>query len=239
MSREEELLKQLIEKNGYAYLEENPYQIYEYLMRHGTDQITARAVLSVLTAEIKEKAEKMGTTALCSYLEKECSFHKQMAEEMASLFSSLYGSENRNQWKQNELRGFKDFCEKTWSFRWEGEAVWNYGSGSLECYGEGSAELSVEDHDRIKEELSVMLERNPFLTEDDIYQYFLKQFGIHIDEEFEDFCTGDDYYPPSVEDFEFEHCVEVFSQKYGFTFDEVEYDGGDRGYEPRRYRHGW
>ena len=54
----------------------------------------------------------------------------------------------------------------------------------------------------------------------------------YLDDEFERYCTCEDYYQPVVEDFEFDYYLEKWCEKNGFEIVSYEGDGHDDGYEP-------
>ena len=54
-----------------------------------------------------------------------------------------------------------------------------------------------------------------------------------LDDEFEDYCSDDDYYQPVVEDFEAEHYAREWAEERGLELIRFEGSGSDGGYEPR------
>ena len=67
-------------------------------------------------------------------------------------------------------------------------------------------EFEVEDKCKLREHLKKELEKNPFLTEDDIYGILKKQMSADLDGEMDEFVNADDYYEPYFEEFVSEGC---------------------------------
>lgn len=53
--------------------------------------------------------------------------------------------------------------------------------------------------------LKQFLRRNPHVSKGEIHDLFEKQLGRCLDDEFEEYCSEDDYYQPVVEDFKPEY----------------------------------
>lgn len=87
-------------------------------------------------------------------------------------------------------------------------------------------------------DLQKLLKKNPFMTKESIYAFYEKKLKEYLDPEFEEYCTCDDYYEPSVEDFELTYDVEHWCKENGFEVISCEGDGSDGGYEPK-FRRSW
>ena len=75
------------------------------------------------------------------------------------------------------------------------------------------------------EELQEILRKNPYTTKEEINEFFTNTLCAHLDCEFEDFCTGDEYYPPVAEDFGTEYYVKKWAQENGFDVIKCEGEG--------------
>ena len=89
-------------------------------------------------------------------------------------------------------------------------------------------------------ELVQKLTKNPFLTKKKICDLFEKRLRNFLDDEFEDYCTAEDYYQPVVEDFgdNLEYDLKKWCEQTGFEIVSCDGDGDDEGYEPKIKR-GW
>ena len=111
--------------------------------------------------------------------------------------------------------------------------------GSVDCYYNAEIILKPTEAVAADKELSQMLKKNPFVTKEAISEHFEKKICKYLDDEFEEYCTCDDYYQPVVEDFELEYRIKnEWCKKNGFDFVSCEGDGYDDGYEPN-FRRGW
>lgn len=132
------------------------------------------------------------------------------------------------------------FLQEEFTYTWKGFSVWDAGSGTVDCHYE--AEIILNPTEAISEdkELSKRLKKNPFMTREAIYDLFAKRLKDHLDYEFEDYCTCDDYYPPVVEDFgpNMEYELPKWCKENGFELVSFDGDGDDDGFEPK-FRKGW
>lgn len=76
------------------------------------------------------------------------------------------------------------------------------------------------------------------MTKESIYKYFQKAIYRYLSNEFEEYCTCNDYYQPVVEDLGIDYYVTEWSGKNGFEVVSCEGDGDEGGYEPK-FRKGW
>lgn len=91
--------------------------------------------------------------------------------------------------------------------------------------------------DRINEAaLDKMLSKNPFLSDEEIAMYFQDSLLDYPDRKFEDYCSSDDYYQPTGEDFEAESYTEDWCKDHGFELLSFEGDGSTGDYEPKHRR---
>ena len=93
------------------------------------------------------------------------------------------------------------------------------------------------DPDCIGKKLSDLLNKNPFMTREAITDFYENDIRNWLDEEFERYCSCEDYYQPVVEDFEFDYYLAEWCRKNGFEIVSYEGDGHDDGYEPSFTRH--
>ena len=75
----------------------------------------------------------------------------------------------------------------------------------------------------------MLIMKDPLMKKEKITEYFEKQLRKTLDDEFEEYCTEEDYYQPVVEDFEIEYHVKDWCRENGFTFRSCEGGGDDDG----------
>lgn len=170
--------------------------------------------------------------ALSRRIQDECCFNKKMADRLATIFLTLYSKDNEDYWKAKELDGWKQFLEMNICFDWTGFSVWQEGNGSVDCHFDAVINLKPAESIKADEKLTGALKDNPFITKETIIEYYTKELRKYLDNEFEEYCTCDDYYQPVVEDFEVDDRVKYWCSKNGFEIVSCEGDGYDDGYEP-------
>jgi hypothetical protein len=108
------------------------------------------------------------------------------------------------------------------------------GTGGVDCHYKAEIVLMPKEHIVIDRELTQALKKNPFMTKEAIGDYYRKQLKEHLDYEFEDYCTCDDYYQPCVEDFMVDRdAVRTWCTENGFELIACDDEGYDGGYEPK------
>jgi len=235
-----QMLKAIIDRSGTSYLKDKAYELYCELLKSGAvERKTAAAVLYILALGIMETIEfSSDLEKISETIRKECSLSKKMSDKLALIFSSLYSETHKKEWKKKDKEGLRAFLKEKFVFNWKGFAVWDAGSCTMDCHYEAEIILMPTEKLSKDKELAKLLEKNPFMTKDDICKLFEKRLGKYLDSEFEDYCTCDDYYPPVVEDFDdnLEYDVTAWCEKNGFEFLSSEGGGDDDGYEPKFYR---
>lgn len=233
-----EKLKELINDNGPKYLSEEPYKVYEELLRSGvTDRKTAGALLMLFAGGIPDHIKPENDSSFISKLiQRECCFNKKMADTLTDIVLSLRSRKNEAEWKKKEMAGLDEFRRETFSVKWSGFATWCAGGGGVDCVYNADIVLRPTKGLVIMDNLSGRLKKNPFLKTEDIRKSYAQDIKKHLDYEFENYCTCDDYYQPVVEDFELESYVEDWCKKNGFRMISCEGEGSDSGYEPDSVR---
>lgn len=97
---------------------------------------------------------------------------------------------------------FKTFLNGEKKYHWKDSTIWNYGTGTMDCYYEADITLKLDPNVFRDSKLKQILQKNLFLDRDTIIQYFEKSLEKALDKEFIYYCTREDYYEPVVEDFE-------------------------------------
>jgi len=233
-------LKEIIDRNGPDYISAEPYEAYKALMAAGTvDKKTANGLLYLwMSGVITDSVAAGDTEQLSQTIKKECSLNKGMADHLANIMGALYSSDHKEEWKSKEGEGLRQFLAEDFEVAWNGFAVWDAGSGTVDCRYE--AEIAMVPDDTVHDDgaLKKQLKKNPFMTKEEIHGFFAKRLKEYLDSAFEDYCTCEDYYQPVVEDFEIDYYVEKWGKDNGFDLISCEGSGEDQGFEPkfRRWR---
>ena len=134
------------------------------------------------------------------------------------------------------MEGLTQFLDEQFTMEWEGFAVWDQGNGTIDCHYHASITLLPTDTVRENDEIQKILSKNPFATKEQIHNHFESGLKEYLDDEFEEYCTEDDYYPPVAEDFELQYYLESWCEKNGFNLVSWEGNGYDDDYEPKHRR---
>lgn len=235
-------LKEITGRSGLEYMVDEPYKVFKELCETGAaDRKTAGAVLYFLVNGMLDGLnEESECDDLSVEIQNKCCFNKEMADTLSSIFISLYSKENMDEWKDMNLQGFSQFKNEEFSLNWKGFAVWDYGMGTVSCHYEADITVRPTENVMVDSELSEALIKNPFMTKEALQEYYTKLLRDHLDSEFEDYCTCDDYYQPVVEDFMADRCaVSGWCRKNGFELIACEDSGYDDGYEPKLWEGLW
>lgn len=235
-------LKKLIDRNGPSYLTDEPYKVYLELLHSGAaDRRTAASILHLLTSGVMESVDpSCDAETVSGSIRRECSLNKRMADRMALILTSLYSGANRKEWRGKEREGLRRFLKEGFTCSWKGFAVWDAGNGTVDCHYEASIVLVPTEAIAEDKELAKLLKKNPYMTKEAIHDLFAKRLRKYLDEDFEDYCTCEDYYEPVVEDYgtNLEYDLPKWSKENGFEYVSFEGDGDDDGYEPK-FRNNW
>lgn len=235
-------LKSIADKKSPSYLTEEPYEVYKELVsKKAADRKTAAAILYLLAHEVMEHIDPCcNPEQISASIKSECGLNKRMSDRLALILTSLYSGANRKEWKDKNLEGLRQFLNEELNYTWKGFAVWDAGNGTVDCHYEAEIILSPTDAVQADKELSRRLDKNPFISKEEIGNLFTKRIKEYLDNEFEEYCTEDDYYQPVVEDYgsNLEYDLSKWCKENGFELVSCEGDGYDGGYEPK-YRREW
>lgn len=229
-----EKLKELINRNGPKYLTDEPYEVYQELVKAKvTDKKTAGAIILMSVNGIIDNVNpEVNPEFLSKLIQRECCFNKKMSDRLAEIVLELHSSENEKEWKNNDLAGLELFKTEKISYQWKGSATWYVSNGCVDYHYNAEIEIAPTDGIVIEGKLDRLLKKNPFMSKESIREYYLKKLKEYLDSEFEEYITEDDYYEPVAEDFELEYCVKDWCKKNGFELLSCKGDGGDDGFEP-------
>lgn len=220
------VLGNLISKEGYDYIYENPFRVYKTLLKEEIDNSVAAALLYALVSNTARNNKDDIESEVGNTL----SLNKEMSEVLTAVFSAIYNSDSLSEMKTKEYKGLEEFINGEWELESGGEATWEYkrGGSKTDYSYTYSIVVHVVDRTLVEKDLKDKLKKNPFLTAEDIRLYYEDKFDSLIGSKFYDYCTCDDYYPPVVEDFQSEcpYYLKKFLPEHGLemTQDEEYYD---------------
>ena len=233
-------LREIIDSEGPAYLENEPYLVYKELVdSRAADRKMAGAVLHALVSgSLNDAKNNCSVQELSESVQKECCFIKSMADKIAQIFLLLYSPDNKTAWEEKDKEGLRQFLGDEFTFTWKGFSVWDAGNGTVDCHYKAEIVLMPTESIREDKELTQLLDEKPFTAKDEINMHFEKELREYLDNKFEEYCTEDDYYQPVVEDFDIDYQVSEWSKENGFEVVSCDGNGENSGYEPK-FRSRW
>lgn len=235
-------LKELIYKNGEDYLSREPYEVYKKLVESKVVEKVVAASFThlLLCVNIKDliNNEKEDISKI---IQKECFFNKKISNYLIDIILSLYSKDNKNELKNNELVGFKSFLSEDFIYEWHGFQVWEGDGGTVDCTFDATIILKPTEKIMDNKEFSSLLNKNNFLTKKMIHDYFVKKIKKYLDDDFEEYCSYDDYYTPGAEDFggNLESDLKSWCKENGFEYISSEGEGEEGDFESKSSYHGW
>ncbi len=236
-------LKEIIDKNGQKYLGDKPFEVYNELIKEKkVDNEIAASLLHIFLCFTPNDFIIENDVETCSeMIQDECNFDKESADYFAKIMMSLFSKEHKKEWKKNELAGFKSFLTEEFNVEWDGFSVWDAGTCTLDCKYEATIILKPTEKIMKNDAFLSKINNNPFLTKEFINDYFYNSLTKCLDEDFNEYCTCDDYYEPCAEDYygNIDSTIEKWCDENGFQFVSCEGEGETGTFEPKSYRHYW
>jgi len=238
MEKAAEKLQEIVSREGWDYLTDFPWEVYRELLKtKAAKKADAAIILMSLVTGVPTAARKESDAKkLAVQIERKTGFKTPVAERLADLYELLCSPGNTEALNEKHEAGMRAFLSKDWQFSWDGEENWEFSGGYLPC--EYHAEIlfrPIEEEIR-KTEIQKRLDKNPYLTEEQIDEFFAERLAGILDREFREYVTEDDYYEPVVEDFEAETYAKEWAEKNGFEMISFEGDGDTGEYETRGRR---
>ncbi len=236
------ILKEIVDAEGETFLESSPFMVYQELGRKGISDGKRRAVLNTLLAGISQKAKDgLSTVDLSKSIQANCYFRKNISDQLAEMYFALY-KENKSEWEDQHEANFRKFCSTTWLYRWSGNASWHRNGGHINCYASASFELSVNDQELFRDQISTRLKSNPFTTTDWIYKHIQQVLNNKLNDDLKEYVEDDDdYYPPVMEDYWYtnQEDFEDYCCTMGFEVISFDGDADSDDFEPDHYGRSW
>ena len=222
-------LAEIISAKGPSAITDDPYGTYQEILKSKTaDRKTAGALLHVLVSSVPELAAKnQDAEELSVAVQNECCLSKAMAE----VLSLLYSADNMDGRKEMDGDDLPWFLSEEFGMSWDGFAEWNSGSGTYDC--SYSADIELRSTEAVANRLPWMLAEKQVLDADKVLSYFAEDLIDYLDSEFEDYCSGDDFSPSAVGDFDCAAYVAKWCRKNGFEVVSCEGEGELPDFEPR------
>lgn len=223
-------LKEIIETKGFDILDSKPYEIYQKISKIDTisDVISRILLITLLSGVLKQlRSDKMSQEELSDYLQKNCCLKKKMSDFMAQMYLSLFSDENIVLWRQKSEEGFREFCNSIWEFKWEGHSLWSADYVCMDCDCDAAVSIKIIHPDKVKKSMEEELQNNPFFSYEEICNQFSELLSTRLDNDFDFYCTSDEYYPPVVEDYigNCEELIETFCKEHGMKLISFDFDG--------------
>lgn len=238
MEQAEGIIREIIEKQGVGFLMRDAHAVYRKLISNEVDASISRVILITLLAGAPRKSLDMNQSSLSEAFQKECYLQKDMADRLADMYLHLFSKSNMEHWGKKEGCGLREFCGKTWEYKWSGEAVWDTGNVHLDCWGTVTANIKVADETIVRKNVEKLLKSNPYTSAEKIFEHISKTFDTSLDSDLEWYVTGDNYYPPVMEDYH-ENCEDVFKrccEDAGMKIISFEYEGDMSDFIPNHER---
>ena len=233
-------LKEIIDREGEEFLTASPFDVYRELEKKKVGSVERRTVLCTLLAGMPKKAKECADAGVLSgAIQRNCCFRKNVSDRLAEMYVALYSTENQSAWDKKHEQGFRDFCQKSWTFQWEGYATWHTDGGHIDCSASAEYELRVMDQDVFRKQVAERLRSNPFTTAEWMFKHMEQVLNRYLEDDLDEYVDDDDYDPPVMEDYwpYRQEDFEDYCRKLGFEVISFDGDADMDDYEPNHY--GW
>lgn len=215
MESAQKVLTGIIDELGPEYLTREPYKVYRKLTAARVPALTARLVLITLAAGAPRKAETMSEVALAASFRKTCALQEGAAAQMAALYKAVFSPDSLARWTEKKDAGFREFCGRSWDFKWAGSSVWRGSrrSGADDvCDAEVRATLRVADPDKAYETAAPVLSENPHAAAEAVFAVFREELAETLDVALGDYVDAEEYYEPYMEEFVSQFAADEFEE---------------------------
>ena len=228
----------LIDENGPEYPTKHPMELVKRLAEDcGEVPIVGTLYFVALNGIFTDAMHEYATEeALAEDIQRKCSFNKAFAVELAGICMQVYSKQHLAGLKGKCGSSFEELCGlDEWAFSWNGETEWHSGGGYVTCTGEGTASLKVRGRKKLEAAIAKLMPSYEYASVDQLEESISKELRKQLDDQFEEYCTEDDYYEPVAEDFEFEYYLTDFCKDMGIEVIDTDYDGEISDYELEHY----
>ena len=224
-------LIEIIDSKGLNYLDYEPFEIYQQLDKFlkekypGHDEMLPACFLLSLLTNIQSypRNNKVDKIKLLNLIQDKCQLNDFMSACVAQIYAHAFTEKNKKRWAKNTDRGFKEFISEEQNFNLKSTGTWAPNHRPCQDYTFYlKLTLKVSRPDIVRTDLRELLIKNQFMSCDDIRKYYANIFYDVLDDEFSEYCEGEgpapgdyDWYPPVVEDFDFDELRESIKM-HGF-----------------------
>ena len=225
-------LRSMIENEGYNYIYDHPYDVYKTLKANKEiDDDLASIMLYALVSNAGKNKKNANT--IKTDIDKKLFLNQEMKAGVFNIIFSLFCKESMNELKEKEYKGVDEFCAGQWEISMEGSSTWcgNHHSVFKDYWFKWKLTIKVKDRTKVEQKFKKELKKNPFLDATSILAVYEKEMDDYFVDDFNDYCTCEEYYEPWVEDFSDRISdIESMLEKYGLELIDDEYSCGDSDY---------
>jgi len=208
-------LEKILDDQGIGAFEQKAASIYSTMRKKGFSAFEAGLVFLCLENGVLDpvlKGEKKEEVSL--FLQESCGLNEEAASPASDLFLMLFNEETIQRMDEKKEEGFRCLCREGMMFMLELETRW-IANTSLVCRYHVEGRLSVCDETVLRKMLSLPLEKDPYLKEEQlsaILEGWLEELS-HAD--FDAFCNSDFYFEPYLGDYDSHYEMEVLNEFCG------------------------
>lgn len=227
-------LKDIVFEFGPNYLNEKPFEVYEELLKiENVNRRLCSGILCVLVNGVIDYNDDFeDVKALSKKIQNSCDLNSKLSNILANIFSKLFSQENKKLFLETKDNNLNTFLKSELPILWDGYSVWHYPGGYVECFYKGDMLLLPNKKVLKNKGFKTLMIENPYSSVKMIQEYFIRDVCKYLDNDFENYCTCEKYYVPTVEDYYFESNLEYWCKENGFNILKCEGSGYDGGYTP-------
>ena len=218
-----EKLKSIIVEKGKEYLYKEPQSVYSKLIKEkNIDSSTAGVVGYALLTGIGKKS----TDSLEEDVSK-LGLKKTLSSSLFLILSSVFSPSFSSDLEDMKKKAIDEFCDMEWEFEISGDSEWRAKNGyRMRCRYRYTMLVTVTDRKQVEEDIPRLMKGKDAYTAEEIAGKYQDELEDEVSGDFDDFCTGDDYYEPYVEGYDGESGDGVISdylEKHGLEADDLVY----------------
>ncbi len=200
-----DVLNDLINKEGYDYIYDNAWDVYNILLEKKIDKKMASLLLYALVLGLARENRYDIRGDVWRVL----SLNKEMSASICNIFSSLYNNPSPSDIEMKAYQGLEEFCSKEWEMcpSAEGTSEDKYGfytDYAIRYY----LTVKVVDRASVERGIRSKLKKNPFMQAEDIVSYYESKASAVIAPMVEACCsTSEGRLLLSMEEYISRNCV--------------------------------
>ncbi len=226
------VFRSLIKNEGYNYIYDHPFDAYKVLIDDkDIDDDIASIMLYVLVSKAGKNKKNANTIKID--INKKLFLQEEMKAIVFNIIFSLFNKESMSELKAGEYKGVDEFCAGQWGISMEGSSTWcgNHHSVYKDYWFKWNLIIKVKNRTKVEQMFQKELKKNPFLDANTLLATYEKEMDDHFVDDFDNYCTCEEYYEPFVEDFDDRISeIESMLEKYGLELIEDEYTCGESDY---------